>query len=155
MADIELVGIAGQQLAAGGMAEDADVGILDGAEDARRHLFARLAEERVHAGDDDVHLGEDRVGEIEGAVAKDVDLDAGEDADFSGHLGIDFADVADVGERARIVEAVGHGEILRVVGDGDVLEAAGEGGFGHLADGVACRRSRRCACGHRRGCRPA
>ena len=42
-----------------------------------------------------------------------------------------------MGEGARVVHAVGHGEILGVVGDGDVFEAAGDGGFGHLADGVA------------------
>ena len=56
---IEIVGFASQELAAGGMAEDADLGVRDGAEDAGGHLLARLAEERVHAGDDDVHLGED------------------------------------------------------------------------------------------------
>ena len=52
-------------------------------------------------------------------------------------LGVDLADALDVGERAGVVEAVGHGEIFGVVGDGDVGEAAGDGGFGHLADGVA------------------
>ncbi len=55
---------------------------------------------------------------------------------FAGHVGIDFADVADVFEGALVVEAEGHREILRVVGDGDVLVAVGEAGFGHFADGV-------------------
>ena len=34
----------------------------------------------VHAGDDDVHLLEHRVGEIEGAVGQDVHFDAGKNS---------------------------------------------------------------------------
>ncbi len=139
--DVDGVGLAAEDLAAGGMAEDADVRVFECAEDAGGHLFDGLVEVGVDAGDDDVHLGEGGVFEVERAVGEDVDLDAGEDADAAAvlglHLAIDLADAADVGESAGIVEAVGHGEILRVVGDGDVGEAAGQGGFGHLADGVA------------------
>ena len=40
-----------------------------------------LVEGGVHAGDDDIHLLEDGVGEIESAVGEDVDFDAGEDFD--------------------------------------------------------------------------
>ncbi len=111
--------------------------VFEGAEDAVGHLFDGLVEVGVDAGDDDVHLGEGGVVEVEGAVGEDVDLDAGEDADPSFHLGVDFADGFDVGESALVVEAVGHGEIFAVVGDGDVGQAAGKGGFGHLTDGVA------------------
>ena len=123
------------------MAEDADVGVFQGAEDAGGGLFDGLVEVGVDAGDDDVHLGEGGVVEIEGAVGEDVDLDAGEDADFSGvlfaELIVDLADALDVFEGAEVVEAAGHGEGFGVIGDGDVAEAAGHGGFGHLTDGVA------------------
>ena len=103
------------------MAEDAHIGILDGAQDAGGHLFAALLKARVDAGDDDVHLRQDFVVEVERAVGQDVDLDAGEDADAAFHLLVDFADAGDVFEGALLVEAVGHGQVLGVVGDGDVL----------------------------------
>jgi hypothetical protein len=41
-----------------------------------------LIEEGVDAGDDDVHLSEGFIGEIELAVGEDVDFDAGEDTDW-------------------------------------------------------------------------
>src|SRR6185312_2830628 len=91
----------------------------------------------MDAGDDYVHLGQDFIGEVQGPVSEDVDLDAGEDADAALHLLLDLADALDVGEGALVVESVGHGQVLGVVGDGDVLIASGDGRFGHLADGVA------------------
>ena len=130
-------GFAAQQQPAGGVAEDARIGILNGAQHARRHLFAALLEARVDAGDDHIHLRQHFVVEVERAVGQDVDLDAGEDADAAFHLLVHFADALDVLEGALFIEAVGHGQVLRVVGDGDVLVAVGERGFGHLADGVA------------------
>ena len=42
---------------------------------------AFLVEVRVHAGDDNIHLLEHAVGEIERAVGQDVDFDAGENRD--------------------------------------------------------------------------
>ena len=81
--DVEGVGVALEDLAAGGVAEDAGVGVLEGAEDAVGHLVDGLIEAGVDAGDDDVHLGEGGVVEVEWAVGEDVDFDAGEDADFS------------------------------------------------------------------------
>ena len=84
---VDLVGVAAEELASGGVAEDADVGVLDGAEDAVGHLFEGLVEEGVDAGDDDVHLGEGFVGEVELAVVEDVDFDSREYPDFSFHFG--------------------------------------------------------------------
>ena len=66
--------------------------VFEGAEDAVGHLFDGLVEVGVDAGDDDVHLGEGGVVEVERAVGEDVDFDAGEDADTAFHLGVDFAD---------------------------------------------------------------
>jgi hypothetical protein len=97
---VEGEGLAAQDEAAGGVAEDADVRILDGAQDAFGRLFAGLFEVGVNAGDDDVHLREDIVGKIERAVFEDVYLDAGEDADAAFEFLLDFADAADVLEGA-------------------------------------------------------
>src|SRR5580704_16147120 len=60
-ASVELVRFAAQKLSAGGMAEDAGIGILDGPQEAGGHFVARLLEAGVNAGDDDVHLGENLV----------------------------------------------------------------------------------------------
>ena len=90
----------------------------------------------VNAGHDDVELGEGFFVEIHGAVGEDVALDAGEDVDASFHLVVNLPDAGGVGEGARVVHAVGHGEELGVVGDGDVAAAAEDGGFGHFADGA-------------------
>ena len=57
--------------------------VFHGAEDPGGHLFDGLVEEGVDAGYDDVHLGQGFVFEVEGAVGEDVDLDAGEDTEFS------------------------------------------------------------------------
>ena len=118
------------------MAEDADVRVLDGAKHPLGHLLLGLIEERMHAGDDDIHLGEDFVGEIERAVAEDVDFDAGKDTNLPVQLSVDLADALHVLQGAGVVEAVGHGQIFGVVGDGDVVVAAGDAGLGHFADGV-------------------
>ena len=118
------------------MAQDARVGVLDGAQHAGGHLFAALLKAGVDAGDHHVHLGQHFVVQVERAVGEDVDLDAGEDADAAFHLPVDFADALNVFERALLVEAIGHGQVFGVVGDGDVLVAAGQRGLGHLADGV-------------------
>jgi len=135
--DVDGVAFATEDLASGGMAEDADVWIFESAEDALCHLFDGLVEEGVNAGDDDVHLGERGVIEIERAVGEDVDLDAGEDTDFPFHFGVDLADGFDVSDGSRVVEAIGHREVFGVVSDGDVFETTGESSFGHLPDGVA------------------
>ena len=63
--DVDGVGFAVENLAAGGVAEDADVRVFESAEDAVGHLFDGLVEVRVDAGDDDVHLGEGGVFEVE------------------------------------------------------------------------------------------
>src|SRR5690348_5694871 len=54
---VDLEGLASKQESSGGVAEDADVRGLDGAEDAGGHFLQWLAEEGMDAGDDDIHLG--------------------------------------------------------------------------------------------------
>ena len=48
----------------------------------------------VNAGDDDIHSGRHFVVQVERAIGKDVDLDAGKDADPPLQLLVDFADGA-------------------------------------------------------------
>ena len=112
-----------QKQAAGRVADDVDVRVLDRAQEAVGHLLAVLVERRVDRGDDDVERGEAVVGEIQRAVRPDVALDAGEQPDAV--LAVERADPRGVRERARFVEAVGHRERLAVVGDRDVLEPGG------------------------------
>ena len=140
--DVEWVGVAAQQLAAGGMADDRGVGIRNRLEQAVGHGGAILVEVRVHAGNHDVHLGEHGVGEVERAVGEDVDLDAGEDANglrllvfVQRFLG--GANPLDVREGALVGQAVGESEVLRVIGDRHVGVAASARRLGHFFDGVA------------------
>ena len=78
---VECVGVAAQLNAAGGMSEERGIRILDGFQQALGHLCGFLIEDGVHAGDDDIHLREHVVGEIEVAVGQDIDFDAGKDRD--------------------------------------------------------------------------
>ncbi len=163
--EVDLVGVALEDLAAGGVAENIDVRVFAGAQDAGGDLLGGLVEAGVDAGDDDVELGEGVVFEVHLAVEEDVAFDAGEEAEgdrgFAGEgvsggelalvaiplraaaafellveLGGDLADFGGVEQGAAVVHAAGHGEELGVVGDRDVFEAAEDGGFGHGADGV-------------------
>ena len=89
----------------------------------------------MDAGDDDVHLGEHGVGEIERAIGEDIHFDAGEDADAVELLS-GSADALDVLSGALVIESIGEGEVLGVVGDGHVFVAAIAGGLGHFFDGA-------------------
>ena len=79
--DVDRVRLALQDPPAGRMAEDVDVRVLDGAQQAVGHLLPILVERGVHRGDHEVERGEAVVGEVERAVGLDVALDAGEQAD--------------------------------------------------------------------------
>ena len=127
------------------MAEDPHVGILDGAQHAGGHLLAALVEAGMDTGDHDIHLRQHFVVKIEGAVGKNVDLDAGEDADAALHRGR-LRGCARGARGPASRRGLGHGQILRVVGDGDVLQAARDGGLRHLADGVAAVGAVVCMC---------
>ncbi len=118
------------------MSDDRGIWIRDGLQQSLGHLGRLLIEDGVHTGDNDVHLRQDIVGEVEVAVSQDIDFDPGKDGDavdFLSHV----ANALDVFDGALIVKAVGEREILRMIGDGHVLIAARLGRFGHLFDGVA------------------
>ncbi len=134
--DIEGISIAAEQHASGGVADQRSIWIFHRLEQAVSHLGRALVEMGVHAGDDDVHLLEHGVGEVEGAVGQDVHFDAGKNCDLAQHV-VHGANALDVFDGALVVEAVGKCQVLRVVGDGHVLVAILLGGRGHFFDGVA------------------
>jgi len=163
--DVDLVGLATEHLASGGVTENLHERVFAGAQDASGDFFGRLIEAAVHTGNDDIKLGERGVFEIECAVEQDIDLDTGKDSERNtgrlvagffgffaglvtrplgaffcgelfGQLVRFFADARGVCDGSLVVHAVSHGEMLGVVSDGDVLKAAFYGGLSHFADGV-------------------
>ena len=133
---VEGIGIAAELDASGGVSDEGSVGILDRLEQSLGHLSGLLIEDRVHAGDDDIQLREDIVGEIEIAIRQDVDFDASKDGNAVDVL-VGGANSGDVFDRTFVVESVGEGQVLGVVSDGHVLIAARFGSLGHLFDGIA------------------
>ena len=89
----------------------------------------------MHAGDDQIHLSEHIVGEIEIAVGQNIDFDTGEDRDAVDLL-VGFADALDVNHGALVVKTVGEGQVLGVIRNGHVLVAARLGSCCHFFDRV-------------------
>ena len=79
--DVDPVGLAAADQAAGEVADAVDVRVLDRGEDALGHLLFGDREGGVDAGDDPVERGDEVVGVVERAVEADVDLRAGEQAE--------------------------------------------------------------------------
>ncbi len=91
---------------------------------------------RMDAGDDQIHLLEHGIGEIECAIGQNIDLDSGEDANAVDLL-VSGADALDVLHGALIIEPVGECQILRMICDGHVFISVGAGGLGHFFDRVS------------------
>ena len=108
------------------MAKNPDIRILQCPEQAFRHLLLRLLEKRMNAGDDHVHLRQHFIGEVDFSIAKNIDLDPGQNTDAAFHPRIHLANALHMFERALVIESVDHGQILRVIGDGDIFVTAGE-----------------------------
>ena len=86
------IGIAGEQQAAGRMADDREVGIVHRGEHPRGHLLPAQAEAAVDRPDDEVEAGEHRVVVVQRAVGQDVGLDPLEHPDAE-PLGVDGVDL--------------------------------------------------------------
>src|SRR4051812_20397491 len=117
------------------MADEGDVRVVEDLEEAVRHLRGFLCESGMYAGDDDVHLREYIVREIERPVGENVHFNAGEDLDAIDLL-VALANALDMRFGALVIESVCEGEILGMVGDGHVLVTALKGGGGHFFDGA-------------------
>ena len=102
--NIQLVGFAAEEEAAGEVAEHGDMGVFTGANDAVSHLGLRHGEGRVDARHDIIEGGEDFIRKIQRAVLENVALGAGENAEVL--VGsIEFRDAGDLGGEACFVEA--------------------------------------------------
>ena len=95
-------------------------GLASAATMRRVICFAVHAQLRVHAGDDDVELGEQLRLLVERAVLEDVDLDAGEDPERR-QLFVDRGDDLELLAQPLGAEPVGDREPRRVVGERDVV----------------------------------
>ena len=74
---LEFVRLPLSDQAARGMSDGRDVRVADGSDDPPRDLVPWLVLAVVHRGDHPVGLGENLVGEVQGAVLKDVELGDG------------------------------------------------------------------------------
>ena len=83
-------------LATSAVAQDVEVRIGDRGQHPLRHHVFLIFEAAMHRADHDVQTFQQFVSLIEGAVGKDVDLDAGEDAEPVGQLRIDIRDQIDL-----------------------------------------------------------
>ena len=133
---VEREGLAAQQQSSRRMTKNPHIRILKGAENPRCHLFAALVKPGVNAGDDNLHLRQGLVLEVERAIGQNVYFDPREDAYATFHCAINGTDTLDVLERPPIIEPIGHGQVLRVIGNGDVAVPHSERGLRHFANGV-------------------
>ena len=108
------------------MADDVDVGVLDGGEEAPSHFLAGLVEIGVHRSDQDVEAGEEVVVPVEGAVGGDVEFGAVQQ--------LDAETARQLGQLAALLERLVpghplHRQLRGVIGDGAVtISVAGRGG---------------------------
>ena len=117
---VDVIRVALANQASRRMSQDGDKGMGEGPLDpSRLHLPVQM-EGAVDARDHQVGLSQHMVGQVEGSVAKDVDLDALEDADAE-PLRIQAVDLRDLSPQSCGIETAGDGQSARVVGDGDVF----------------------------------
>ena len=85
----------------------------------------------MDAADHEIQLAQRVVFQIHGAVAADIALDSGKDAQPQPAL-IHFANLVREGDRALLIHPVGHRQGFGMIGDGDVLVAHRVRRFGHF-----------------------
>ena len=88
----------------------------------------------MHAGDDQIHLLQDRVREVKRAVAENVHFDSGKNLDAIDLL-VGGADMLDMLHRPLVIQSVGEGQVLGVVGNGYVFVTMLDGSLSHFLDG--------------------
>ena len=107
--------------AAGAVAEDVEVRVLDRREHPPGHPGALVAESAVDGADHDVEPGEQLVLLVERAVGEDVDLDAGEDPEALRQRVVDRGHVVELSRQPVGGQPAGHLQPRRVVGEHHVL----------------------------------
>ena len=133
--NVDLVAGALEEQASRGVAEDVEVAIVHGAENALGLLLLVHGEAGVDGADGVVEFAEDFIGVVESAVDEDVDFSGFENAN-AGELLVELVDGADLFFEALDGESVGDFETGRVVADADVCVSAALCGGGHLLEGV-------------------
>src|SRR5690606_38712478 len=131
--DVDLVGVAAAQPPARRVGQDVDPRVLEGGQDAAGHRRPVQVELAVDRGHDDVKLRQDVVGQIQAAVAADVDLDAGQEVWGAKLLPQPLNDLY-LAAQAVGVEAVRHDDQRGMIGDRQVLVAGGGRRRVHLLD---------------------
>src|SRR5262245_24323418 len=106
------------------MSDDADVRILERAENAVGDLLPRLLLAVVDAGEDPIGLSQHVVGQIHAPFLQDVAFDAFEEYKASWQRLAELVDLLPLGQYAFGIEAPGHADALRVIRNGDVRQAA-------------------------------
>ena len=76
----------------------------------------------VHRGNDEIELGEQRIGQRQRAVRENVDLDALQEPDAL-ELGVQPVDRLHLLSQPPLVEPMDDPEVLRVIGNGEVFES--------------------------------
>ena len=139
-----------QEPAAGRVAEDVDVRVLDRAQQRGRSSAARswLNAEWTEATtmSSAARQSSARSSEPSGLMSHSMPASSRTPTPSASTR----ADARGVRERAALVEAVGHRQRLAVIGDGDVLQPGLARRHRHRPRCRPCRRSRWCACAGRR-----
>ena len=102
------------------MADDVDARVLGGRQQALRDAVEGLPLRDVQRGDDPVELVQQVVGQVERAVAHDVDLAARQQFEAGERLA-DALDGLELAAHVVGLEADAHADAGRVVGDRDVV----------------------------------
>ncbi len=135
---VHIVSRALQQQPSREMSQHGDVRILNGSNDALRHLRLGQIEDVVHGGDHIIELAHNLVTEIEAAILENVHLAAGKDAEaLFGHLLIQCLDLFDLFQQSLLIQPIRLERRLAVIGDAKVLQTQLMRRLRHLAQSRA------------------
>ncbi|MNC11689.1 hypothetical protein D3C75_593920 [compost metagenome] len=118
------------------MGEDAEVRVLQGAQQAAGLLLLGEREGAVHGADHQIEASEDAVRQVEAAVLENVHLDALEQGD-AGQAFVEGVDLVDLPGQAVGVQAMSDRQVAGVVGDCQVFQPRGLSGGRHFLEAVA------------------
>ena len=114
-----------------------NVRVPDGVEQAICHLFAWLAEARVHAGNDKIQLGQDFVRIVQRAIGLDLHFSAMQDAKIGSDGLICRSYRLALFPQPLNGQSIGDAQAARMIGDDNVAQAAIPRRLRHLQDAQA------------------